>query len=203
MLNIAKSRAAQDQDETYLCLILMLHSWCIAPQRADAIMARLAGWHIHREPSNTLIRYTWWGIAQRADIFSSSSIPPLFPAGRLIGFATTRYRGLVSSSIFHPHIYFTLHWHQGQRIVLFVPPSLEVKARKCLLCEANKCHLGLVLVGHLLPSHVTLSACQCLLLPIWQTTTGLLPHLTTATVFVGSQTSKSCSFCRNTKNFPK
>ena len=147
MLNMAKSRTAEDNDETYLCLILMLHSWCIAPQRADAIMARLAGWHIHREPSNTLIRYTWWGIAQRADIFSSSSIPPLFPAGRLIGFAGTRYRGLVSSSIFHPHIYFTLHW-------------LASGTENCLICSSKFGGEGaqmLVVWGQRVP----LGACSC------------------------------------------
>ena len=87
----------------------MLHSWCIAPQRADAIMARLAGWHIHREPSNTLIRYTYGEVLHRGLTYSPPPPSPLFPAGRLIGFAGTRYRGLVSSSIFHPHIYFTLH----------------------------------------------------------------------------------------------
>ena len=158
---------------------------------------------------HTLIRYTWWGIAQRADIFSSSSIPPLFPAGRLIGFAATRYRGLVSSSIFHPHIYFTLHW-------------LASGTENCLICSSKFGGEGaqmLVVWGQQVP----LGACSCRSPPPESCHTQRLPMPITPYLAnnhrppapsnhrhcfcwnIWSQTWNCPSFCRDTdtKNFPK
>ena len=129
--------------------------------------------------------------------------PPLFPAGRLIGFVATRYRGLVSSSIFHPHIYFTLHW-------------LASGTENCLICSSKfggERAQMLVVWGQRVP----LGACSCRSPPPESCHTQRLPMPITPYLAnnprppapsnhrhcLWSQTSNCLSFCQDTKNFPK
>ena len=130
--------------------------------------------------------------------------PPSLPRwalDRICGHQVSGTRVFIHFS--SPHLFYTA-LASGTENCLICSSKFGGEGAQMLVVWGQRVPLGACSCrSQLLPSHVTLSACQCLLLPIWQTTSGLLPHLTTSTVFVGSQKSNCCSFCRNTKNFPK
>ena len=109
-------------------------------------MARLAGWHIHREPSNTLIRYTWWRYCTEGWHILLLLHPPSLPRwalDRICGHQVSGTRVFIHFS--SPHLFYT---------------ALAPGTENCLICSSKfggERAQMLVVWGQRVP----LGACSC------------------------------------------